>query len=98
MRDRLFADLGGADAAFDAALLMKVLPKFHGSRAKLEKPLRAVLAWCLNPEQPDLKALPEGLDAEKVEELVNQAQYRKTAERVGRMLRALETDGFAAFG
>jgi len=30
--------------------------------------------------------------------MVKQAKLAKTAERVGRMLRALETDGFAAFG
>ena len=28
---------------FDAAVLMKVLPKFHGSRARLEGPLTKVL-------------------------------------------------------
>jgi hypothetical protein len=32
-----FDDFGpdGLDAAFDAAVLMKVLPKFHGTRGKL---------------------------------------------------------------
>jgi len=35
----------------DLAVLMKVLPKFHGSRAKLEEPLWKVLNWCINPEK-----------------------------------------------
>jgi hypothetical protein len=33
--------------ALDFAVLMKVLPKFHGPRQKLERPLWLVLNWCL---------------------------------------------------
>jgi 5-methylcytosine-specific restriction endonuclease McrBC GTP-binding regulatory subunit McrB len=33
--------------AVDFAVLMKVLPKFHGPRQKLERPLWLVLNWCL---------------------------------------------------
>ncbi|HIH73596.1 MAG TPA: AAA domain-containing protein [Thermococcaceae archaeon] len=36
-------DFRGEDEIFDLALLMKVLPKFHGNRKKLEKPLLIVL-------------------------------------------------------
>ncbi|MDK2782454.1 MAG: 5-methylcytosine-specific restriction enzyme [Thermococcaceae archaeon] len=35
------------DEIFDLALLMKVLPKFHGNRKKLEKPLKEVLRHCI---------------------------------------------------
>jgi 5-methylcytosine-specific restriction endonuclease McrBC GTP-binding regulatory subunit McrB len=35
------------EKALDFAVLMKVLPKFHGPRQKLEKPLWLVLNWCL---------------------------------------------------
>jgi 5-methylcytosine-specific restriction endonuclease McrBC GTP-binding regulatory subunit McrB len=35
------------DEIFDLALLMKVLPKFHGNRKKLEKPLKEVLRECI---------------------------------------------------
>ena len=31
---------------------MKVLPKIHGPRRKLEKPLQALLAWALRPDDP----------------------------------------------
>jgi len=41
------------DDAFDTAVLMKVLPKFHGPRGKLEKPLLGVLAWALNPDRTE---------------------------------------------
>jgi hypothetical protein len=46
--------------ALDFAVLMKVLPKFHGPRQKLERPLWLVLNWCLeNPEKFDHKTLEE---------------------------------------
>jgi energy-coupling factor transporter ATP-binding protein EcfA2 len=102
--NKLFADLGDAETAFDAAVLMKVLPKFHGSRGKLEVPLRAVLAWCIDPDAPAeggvanaLKGVEAGNDVAKA---LAQLPYRypRTAERARRMLRALYTDGFAAFG
>jgi len=35
------------EQALDFAVLMKVLPKFHGPRQKLERPLWLVLKWCL---------------------------------------------------
>ena len=105
----LYTDLGGADAAFDAAVLMKVLPKFHGSRGKLERPLQAILAWCVNPEMPDLAQIEDALRTLDVGKTVPVAlgdagltssvfRYRRTATRVQRMLTALYTTGFAAFG
>jgi 5-methylcytosine-specific restriction protein B len=99
----LYEGLGGAEAAFDAAVLMKVLPKFHGSRGKLEMPLLAVLAWCMNPndptEQPIIDALKEVDDGHCVAQVLAQLSYcyPKTAQRVRRMLGALYTTGFAAF-
>jgi len=35
------------EQALDFAVFMKVLPKFHGPRQKLERPLWLVLNWCL---------------------------------------------------
>ncbi|NJE77388.1 hypothetical protein E3E37_10735, partial [Thermococcus sp. ES12] len=35
---------------FDLALLIKVLPKFHGNRKKLERPLKKVLEMCIEKE------------------------------------------------
>ncbi len=40
MRDVLLGD-----SAFDVAVMMKVLPKFHGAGDRLEQPLKAVVAW-----------------------------------------------------
>jgi YD repeat-containing protein len=41
------------DRALDYAVLMKVLPKFHGPRQKLEKPLREVLKWAAKDNAPE---------------------------------------------
>jgi len=40
------------DEALDLAVFMKVLPKFHGPRQRLEPPLLEVVRWCLKPEVP----------------------------------------------
>ena len=83
---------------------MKVLPKFHGSRGKLEAPLRAVLAWCVDPMTPDSALIASKLDqcesGQAAMQTLNQInyQYPRTAARVTRMIWALYTDGFASFG
>jgi FtsZ-interacting cell division protein ZipA len=41
------------DEALDYAVLMKVLPKFHGPRQKLETPLREVLKWAAKGNAPE---------------------------------------------
>jgi len=60
------------DEAFDFAVLMKVLPKFHGPRQKLEKPLWEVLNWCLKSESkssppPSLENRSESSEAQSSE-------------------------------
>lgn len=97
-------DSESPEEALDAAVRMKVLPKFHGSRGRLEAPLRAVLAWCVDPDSPAEEAVDDALDrveesAEPGEKLAQLAyRFPKTAERVIRMLQRLYADGFAAFG
>ncbi len=99
-RNELFAEM---DAAFDAAVLMKVLPKFHGSRGKLEEPLKRILAWCLSPDAPDYEtidaAVKDGEDSNAaIRALEGQAyRYERTAAKACRMLWELYTSGFASF-
>jgi energy-coupling factor transporter ATP-binding protein EcfA2 len=100
----MFVGLGGQVAALDAAVLMKVLPKFHGSRARLEPPLCALLAWCADPDAPDTVGIATALDAAEVGDgaapVLDTSGYAcpRTAARALRTLRTLRTDGFAAFG
>src|SRR5690606_21637085 len=58
-----FSGLDDTDMAFDAAVLMKILPKFHGSRGQLERPLLKLLTWALNPDNPD-PSLGDGTGAQ----------------------------------
>jgi hypothetical protein len=48
------------EKALDFAVLMKVLPKFHGPRQKLERPLWLVINWCLkNPVKYENKTFDD---------------------------------------
>jgi len=107
-RNGLFAAIAGEDeeiaAAFDAAVLMKVLPKFHGSRQRLEGPLASVIAWCQNPANPvpsDVVEMIRSADSPgAMETQLMSARYRfpQTAHRAIRMLWTAYVEGFAAFG
>ncbi len=96
----VFDGFGSLDAAFDCAVYAKVLPKFHGSRAKLEEPLVKVRLWCETPD--DAEAVRQGC-REAMNELrkgeTRQAQilYPRTASKCQRMLRELYETGFASF-
>ena len=86
---------------FDLALLMKVLPKFHGNREKLEEPLKAVLKLCLS-ESAGIDV--QELRKENVIELLKNWEkekenfrFKHTARKVLRMLRQLYEIGFASF-
>ena len=89
----------------DTAVLMKILPKFHGSRSKLEEPLKAVLSWCINAENPDLSQIETVIQNgnNSVNGMIQALgtlsyQFPYTANRVIRMLRSLYSTGFASFG
>ncbi len=83
-------------------MLLKILPKFHGSRGKLEAPLQALLAWCIDPSAPAEQAIADAVQQAEGQlgEALAKLNYRypRTAERARRLLQALYTDGFAAFG
>jgi len=100
-----FESLGEDQYALDAAVLMKVLPKFHGSRTKLEEPLKEVLSWCLSPKDAGEQRVKNLMQASgtSISALIAGLtelpyQYPNTAHRVIRMIRSLYTTGFAAFG
>ncbi|HDN83021.1 MAG TPA: hypothetical protein ENG50_01510 [Candidatus Altiarchaeales archaeon] len=92
------------DEIFDLALLMKILPKFHGNRKKLEEPLKEILRICLKEEEN-----PDELNSENsLEDVIKILQnwetekqrfkFQHTAKKVLRMLRQLFEIGFASFG
>ena len=67
------------DAAFDAAVLMKVLPKFHGTRGKLREPLEKIVEWAREPANPEVgrQALADRLqDTEEIASLKEDLRKR----------------------
>jgi hypothetical protein len=96
--------------AFDAAALMKVLPKFHGPRARIAEPLVRVLSWALNPAAPDenRQRIDSGTSAAAPATLHsfftvpsadgnNTAILRRVAEKVVCMLDEVRTTGFTSY-
>lgn len=100
-----FASFEGFESAFDSAVLMKVLPKFSGSAARLERPLLDLLAWCVDPvrlPQKEIRDAQDGLgDRGWLESSYAEPGalfFPLTGKRAMRMLDALATEGFASFG
>lgn len=100
--------------AFDHAVLMKVLPKFNGSRAKLENALFELLHWARADGAISADARSQ-LEA-RLDRLTDERQpfdaivvsgtgsadddwrYPATGRRAALMMQDLYTDGFASFG
>jgi hypothetical protein len=92
----------GVGDPLDAALCMKILPRFHGQRRRLDAPLRALLAFCADPDAPSERAIHDALaegPEDPAEGLATQRfKLEHTAAAAIRLLRRLYTDGFAAYG
>jgi hypothetical protein len=90
----------GMNAAFDWAVLQKILPRFHGSRARLWQPLLHLLAFCTG-DPATAKKRAEAWGEMNVEGIRGQAETearlpRSTAKLL-RMVGDLETEGFTSF-
>lgn len=91
-------------AAFDCVVIQKLLPKLHGSRAKLGPVLKKLWFLCVNDAAgrgaDALKAAEEAArstDAEPSVVAPAGAPYPLSAEKIGRMWRLLIENGFASF-
>jgi 5-methylcytosine-specific restriction protein B len=82
------------DEAFDLAVKMKVLPKFHGTRQKLEQPVKELLKEFCEIEDPD-GLIDNGIPT--WETIKEKTQYVYTAHKLLEMLYRLKTQGFASF-
>jgi 5-methylcytosine-specific restriction endonuclease McrBC GTP-binding regulatory subunit McrB len=87
-----------AHEALDIQFVQKILPKFHGTRARMEKPLSRILLFCYRDRDvgekeavdkaANLRAKAEGFDPD--------AQYRRCAQKCARMLRTLKEQGYTS--
>ncbi len=92
--------------AFDCVVFQKLLPKLHGSRAKLGPVLKKLWFLCVNDAAgrgvEPLKAAEEAArstdkKAEPSVDVPDGAPYPLSAEKIGRMWRLLIENGFASF-
>lgn len=81
--------------AFDCVILQKLLPKLHGSRAKLGPLLKAL--WFLCVTAADVRGDDALKNAEPSAEVPAGAPYPLSAEKIARMWRLLRENGFASF-
>lgn len=84
------------DTALDIQLLQKVLPKFHGTRAKLDKPLQELLAFCYDPDPNKSIDISEE-KRKQAEQFDTSARFPRTAQKLARMLDNLQKQGYASF-
>jgi energy-coupling factor transporter ATP-binding protein EcfA2 len=97
-------------SAFDCVVFQKLLPKLHGSRAKLGPVLKKLWFLCVTPHKVDaetnedrdkliaatLKAVEES-KAEPLRDIPGGAPYPLSAEKIYRMWRLMIDNGFASF-
>lgn len=91
------SDIKATDA-IDAAIMQKLLPKLHGSRRQLEKPLEAL--WKLSLADGGAASIET---LAKVEGQVNDFDYKSncrfpiSAEKIARLYKNSKDNGFASF-
>lgn len=101
--------LFSVEEAFDHAVLMKVLPKFNGSRGKLHSALLDLIIWSRQtvlPTDEDRKDVETTFEVylqsnKGFDDLVKNSEdwrYPATGKRAALMMQDLYTEGFASFG
>ena len=87
--------------AFDCVVFQKLLPKLHGSRAKLGPVLKKLWFLCVNDAAgrgaDALKAAEESKAEPKKKDIPANAPYPMSAEKICRMWQLLMDNGFASF-
>jgi hypothetical protein len=86
--------------AFDCVVFQKLLPKLHGSRAKLGPVLKKLWFLCVNDAAgrgADALMAAEETKAEPNKDALAGAYYPMSAEKIYRMWRLMMDNGFASF-
>ena len=79
------------NAAMDIQILQKILPKFHGTRGKLEKPLKDLLSFCGGGNASEEETINES------EKFQGKELYPRSARKINRMLNNLKIQGYTSF-
>lgn len=86
-------DETAARAAFDVAVLAKILPKLHGSQNEVEALLKRLLALAIG-ERPDADVFANGNIRPEV---ISDIPLPRSARKLSRMLRRLTARGFVSY-
>ena len=83
------------DDVFDMQIIQKILPKFHGSQAKLEEPLRDLLIFCYRNHA----AAGESFNEADIDKAIqnDDIKFPRSARKLSRMLRNLKAQGYTSF-
>lgn len=80
------------EEAMDIQILQKILPKFHGTQAKLETPLGNLLGFCRGAEgNHDESYLDKAIAYDK------DARFPRSARKLASMIQNLKTQGYTSF-
>ncbi|MBA3672302.1 MAG: hypothetical protein H0W68_09810 [Gemmatimonadaceae bacterium] len=79
-------------AAFDVAVLGKILPKLHGSQAEIEATLKRLLSIATGDKPESEVFTPHGVVVDRAS-----LPLPRTARKLGRMLHRLQANGFVSF-
>lgn len=100
------SDLSWFNEAFDYVVAQKFLPKLHGSRAKLGPLLRKLWFLCITNQErsgdalieaSELAAMSPDKQFEPSSVIPLDASFKVSAEKISRMWRLLNENGFASF-
>ena len=80
------------EATMDTQILQKILPKFHGTQAKLEEPLGKLLVFCRGRE-----GVPEESYLEKAAAFDEDDRFPRSAQKLARMILNLQKQGYTSF-
>jgi len=80
------------EETMDIQILQKILPKFHGTQAKLEEPLEKLLAFCTG----DKNLIDESYLQTEIS-LDREARFPRSTQKLVRMLRNLKVQGYTSF-
>ncbi len=81
--------------ALDLAIKMKVLPKFHGTRQRLEEPIKKFLKEIGIDEENINQLIKDGIP--DLGEVSKKTSFKHTAHKLLEMLYKLKSQGFASY-
>ncbi len=87
------------DELLDIQILQKILPKFHGTRARLEKPLWEILGFCYGEAGGGEEQVGTEGEArrKRAETFDKTARHPRCAQKCARMLRSFKEQGYTSF-